>query len=738
MRKRRIHSLPPSIRWNRFLRSQAAGSWNLATGFDGSLRLLEQFRMPRFFVLIVAMSLAAASDSSVLSADSSQHDVVIYGGTSGGVVAAVQARRMGKSVALLEPGRHLGGLTSGGLGATDIGNKKAIGGLSLDFYRRVKKYYDNPAAWKQERSEQYRSPRQSGSEETMWTFEPHVAERLLDQLVTEARVDLFRQERLDRVRGVTKENGRIVRIRMESGRTFEGRVFIDATYEGDLMAAAGVSYTIGREANSQYDETLNGVQTRNAIHHQFVPGVDPYVKRGDSSSGLLPGVHGDPPGEEGSADKRVQAYCFRMCVTDSPENRLPFEKPAGYDERRYELLFRNFEAAEKRIPWSPTMMPNRKTDTNNNFGFSTDNIGMNDGWSDGDDATRDRIFQEHLLYQRGLMWTLANHVRVPEAIRQEVSRWGNCRDEFSEFGGWSHQLYVREARRLVGAQVMTQHHCQGREKVTDSVGLAAYTMDSHNVQRYIDAKGQVRNEGDVQVGGFPPYGISYRALLPQEKECTNLLVPVCLSATHIAYGSIRMEPVFMVLGQSAATAACQAIDSNVSVQRVDYAKLRERLLADQQVLDWTAPARPAVSSLDPKQLPGIVLDDESLERSGDWLPSSSVGGFVGACYWHDGNTGEKSARFVTRLKMSGEYEVRLSYTPNPNRATNVKVSIRHADGESPVIVNQRLVPPIDKAFVTLGKFHLVAEKEVVITISNAGADGHVIVDAVQLLPVKRK
>jgi hypothetical protein len=570
----------------------------------------------------------------------------------------------------------------------------------------------------------------------LWTFEPHVAEKLMKDFVTEAKVDVFLQERLDLQNGVTKKDGRITKIRMESGRTFAAHLFIDATYEGDLLAKAGISYTIGREANSQFSETLNGVQTRNAIHHQFVPRVDPYVTPGNPSSGLLPGVHAGPPGVEGARDNRVQAYCFRMCVTDAEDNRVPFEKPAGYDERRFELLFRNLEAGEKRIPWSPTMMPNRKTDTNNNYGFSTDNIGMNYEWADGDYAIRDRLFQEHLLYQRGLMWTLANHPRVPAAIRREVSRWGNCNDEFPELRGWSHQLYVREARRMVGAYVMTQHNCQGREVVTDPVGLAAYTMDSHNVQRYVDDQGQVRNEGDVQVGGFPPYGISYRALIPKEQECSNLLAPVCLSATHIAYGSIRMEPVFMVLGQSSATAACQAIDSKVAIQRVDYEKLRERLLADQQVLVWTAPVQARVASVDPKKLPGIVLDDESMERTGNWLPSSSMSGFVGQYYWHDGNEANKQARFATKLKSAGIYEVRLAYTPHSNRATNVPVTIRHASGDAVVKVNQRLVPAIDKTFVSLGKFRFEAEAEAVISISNAGVDGYVVVDAVQFLPAK--
>jgi hypothetical protein len=542
----------------------------------------------RFIFRIVCVILVAILSLAILQSVPAQdsYDVVVYGGTAGGVVAAIQVRRMGKTAVLIEPGRHVGGLTSGGLGATDIGNKAAIGGISREFYRRVKKYYDEPAAWKQQQREEYRSGRQSADEETMWTFEPHVAERILGAMLMEAQVPVVFGERLDRRSGVMKQDHRIQAIRMESGREFTGRVFIDATYEGDFLAAAGVAYHVGREANSMYGETLNGVQTSNAIHHQLMDGVDPYVVRGNSSSGLLPGVHAGPPGEEGSGDRRVQAYNLRMCLTDDPQNRAAFEKPENYDERQFELLLRNFEAGEKRTPWSPTEMPNRKTDTNNNYGFSTDYINESYDWAEADFAGREKLFQDHLRYQQGLMWTLANHPRVPKAIRDEVSRWGVCKDEFLDNRGWPHQLYVREARRMISDYVMTQHNCQGKNVADEAVGLAAYGMDSHNVQRYVDAKGYARNEGDVQVGGYPPYAISYRSIRPKKEECENLLAPVCLSASHIAYGSIRMEPVFMVLGQSSATAACQAIDRATSVQEIDYNLLRRRLEADQQVLKW--------------------------------------------------------------------------------------------------------------------------------------------------------
>lgn len=455
------------------------------------------------------------------------------------------------------------------------------------------------------------------------------------------------------------------------------------------------------------------------------------MKRGDAASGLLPGIDPEGPGEEGQGDSRVQAYNFRMCVTDVAANRIPFAKPSGYDERQYELLLRNFEAGETKAPWNPLMMPNRKTDANNNFGFSSDFIGQSYAWPEADYAERERIYERHLQYQEGLMWTLANHPRVPEKLRAEFSRWGNCKDEFPEHHGWSHQIYVREARRMISAYVMTQHNCQGRERVDDSVGLAAYTMDSHHVQRYVDSKGHVRNEGDVQVGGFPPYPIAYRSLVPRQQECENLLVPVCLSASHIAYGSIRMEPVFMVLGQSAATAAVLSLEGDKPVQQVDVAKLQEQLRADKQILEWTGSPG---AGLDPKKMAGIVVDDVAAKKEGEWLPSSSIPGFVGAGYLHDNaeGRGKKSVTFAIPLTKAGKYEVRVFYTANPNRATNVPVVIQHAGGNKTIAVNQQQAPK-DGA-KSLGSFTF--EKEAVVRITNEGANGHVIADAVQLIETK--
>jgi len=660
---------------------------------------------------------------STIVARAEEYDVVVYGGISGGVTAAIQAVKMGKTAVVIEPSKHLGGLSSGGLGATDIGNKGAIGGLSRDFYKRLGKVY--------------------GKDES-WTFEPHVAEETFEAYIAESKIPVFKGERLDLKNGVKKEGARIVSITMESGKTFTGKMFIDATYEGDLMAKAGVSYTFGREANAQYGETLNGVAVHHSKSHQFNKKVDPYVIPGDPKSGLIAGIQAGGPGEEGSADKRVQAYNFRMCMTDAADNMIAWPKPANYDEKRFELLLRNVEAGDLRVPYNPVGMPKRKTDTNNNFAVSTDNIGMNWDYPDGDYALREKIIQEHKDYQMGLMWTLANHSRVPEKLRQTVSKWGLAKDEFKDNGGWPHQIYVREARRMVSDYVMTQHNCQAKVFAEDSVGMGAYTMDSHNIQRYVTAEGVVRNEGDVQVGGFKPYPISYKSIVPKESECTNLFVPVCLSATHIAYGSIRMEPVFMVLAQSAATAACQAIDEKVSVQKIDYKKLQDRLLADSQVLFWkdvqkaTADAAPQ-DGIDPKTLEGLVVDETHAEITGMWTFSATTSGYVGKGYLHDGAESRvpKSVKFTVPLEKAGTYEVRMSYTALDNRASNVPVTVTVGDETKTILVDQKKRPALKNGFTLLGKFTAKSDSKAVVSISNKGADGHVIVDAVQIVPAGR-
>jgi len=692
--------------------------------------------------LAVVLSLAALVSQPIHAADS--YDVVVYGGASGGVAAAVQAARMGKEVIIVCPDKHLGGLTSGGLGWTDTGNKGVIGGIAREFYHRVWLHYQKPDAWRWQKQDEYGNRGQGtaaidGDHRTMWIFEPHVAEQAFDDLVCEHNVPVHRNEWLDRENGVEKDDTRITGITMLGGKTYRAKMFIDATYEGDLMAAAGVSYHVGREANDVYGEQWNGVQ-KDARHHghNFMKPVDPYVTPGDPSSGLLPRISPDPPGENGQGDRRIQAYCFRMCLTRVRENRVPFPKPDGYDASQYELALRVLATGWREVFQKFDPIPSGKTDTNNHGPFSTDNIGMNYDYPEATYEHRQEIIREHQNYQKGLMHFLANDPRVPEDVRSEMSRWGLAKDEFTDNGNWPHQIYVREARRMIGNYVVTEQDCLATRDTPDSVGMGSYTMDSHHVQRYVTEDGTVQNEGDIGVRPRGPYKIAYGALVPKKTECTNLLVPVALSSSHIAFGSIRMEPVFMILGQSAATGASMAIDGEMSVQDVEYAKLRERLLADGQVLEYRGPIRTGRFGIDPKKLEGVVVDDVDAELTGQWLTSSSIAGYVGGWYLHDNNAdkGSSSVRFEAIVPKAGTYEVRVAYAANPNRAANVPVTIQSSDGEVTKTINQKQVPPIDDTWISLGNYRFDPGEPAVITISNKGTDGHVIADAVQLLATR--
>ena len=567
---------------------------------------------PRKIIQILHLSLILLMlNYSGIFGQNKKYDVIIYGGTSAGVASAIQTSRMGKSVLIIEPAHRLGGLTTGGLGQTDIGNKHVIGGISREFYQNIRKYYDDPNNWTWQSRNAYMDEGQTRTEkgeDAMWTFEPSAALKVYHQMLSAEKIDIVYGERLNRESGVIKKDNRIESIEMENGSKYTGEMFIDATYEGDLMAAAGVSYRVGRESNREYGETLNGVQankisatlkwtlSRNAYNHNFIDRVDPYIIKGDPKSGLLPYISENPPGVDGEGDNKIQAYCFRMTLTDHPDNRIPFKKPENYNELNYELLFRNYEAArgpveemytygDNLVPWINSPMPNRKTDTNNQKGFSTDFIGQNYDYPDASYEEREKIVQAHREYQQGLMWTLAYHPRIPEKVRDKVSQWGTCKDEYEKGSdGWQQQLYIREARRMLSDYVMTQKNCEGIEVVEDPVGMAAYGMDSHHIQRYVDINGFVQNEGNVEAHGFSPYSISYRSIVPKKEECENLLVPICVSSTHIAFGSIRMEPVFMVLGQSAATAACQAIDEKRALQEIDCSLLQKRLVENKQIL----------------------------------------------------------------------------------------------------------------------------------------------------------
>lgn len=514
------------------------------------------------------------------------YDIVVYGGTSSGVIAAVQAAKMGKSVVLIEPGNHIGGMTASGLGWVDLFNPATMGGLTKKFFHKVWKHYQYTMAWRWEPKRQiFGQPAKLPPEEkTMWVLEPHVGKKIFEFLASEASVPIFYSENLDRQNGVLKEGQRIVKIVMESGRTFQGKMFIDATYEGDLMAAAGVSYFIGREPNSLYNETLNGIQFK-ANSDVLTLLIDPYRIKGDPASGLLPRVHPDPGGEIGNGDTGVQAYNYRVCLTDVPENRMPIEKPAEYDEYEYEIVLRAIEAGTpKEKLFKLDLLPNRKTDSNNAGSFSMDYVGMSHNYIEADYSLRKQIAKAHEHWQRGLIWTLQNHPRVPPNIRAYFAPWGLPKDEFTDNNHWPHQLYVREARRMVSNVVINENNVMGYLNASDGIGVGIYYMDSHLIKYFVTPEGYLAIEGGMYKKVPKPYPVSYQAIVPKRGQCENILVPVCLSASHAAYGSLRLEPVYMVLGQSSATAASLAIDLGKAVQDVPYEQLRKQLLKDKQVI----------------------------------------------------------------------------------------------------------------------------------------------------------
>ena len=517
-------------------------------------------------------------------------EVAVYGGTPAGVTAAVQAAREGKQTMLLSFNQHVGGMTSGGLTATDVGKKESIGGLALEFYNRLGILHD---------------------------FRPSEAELLFLMMLEEAGATVLYERCLE---SVIIQNGRLVSVTMETGEIIEAAVFIDATYEGDLMAAANVSYTVGREPAGTYKESLGGqwqkLSWENVYQFCRLP-MSPFVEQDNPMSGLLPEIASEAPGRAGEGDYKVQAYNFRMFLSDG-EGKIPFPKPQKYNPGRFELLAR-FLNADPGIQWTlnyttapmtdgPVQM--RNGDSNNAGSFSSDYVGGNYRWPDGTYEAgsfmtlppprrgvpmpfrelyelRERIFQDHVNYQQGLMYFLANDSRVPKTLQERVNNFGLDPREFKDTGFWPHQLYVREGRRMVSDYVMTQANCESKRKANDCVGLASYSMDSHFCQRVVveeDGEETVRNEGGFGLSLPKPYPISYRSIIPKREECTNLIVPVCLSASHVAYGSVRMEPVFMILGQSAGTAACIAIDDRVPVQDVKYRKLKKQLLLNKQRL----------------------------------------------------------------------------------------------------------------------------------------------------------
>lgn len=668
------------------------------------MMLIKTFFRAIGLTLVVSCTLIAQNKIKV--------DVCIYGGTSPGVIAAYTAQKLGKTALLIEPGKHLGGMSSGGLGFTDIGNKYAITGLARDFYRRVGSHYG--------KFEQ-------------WTFEPHVAEDIFKDYVTRGNFRVLYENRLKDVR---KEGNRITAIVLENASNpslpntiIEAKMFMDCGYEGDLMAKAGVQYAVGREANADFDETINGVQVQEG--HQFPEGIDPYKTPGNPASGLLWGISAAPLLPTGSGDKSVQAYNYRICLSTNPANQVAITKPEGYDSSRYELLLRLFKATPKKRTLNDyfivSRMPNQKTDINNRGGFSTDMIGMNHDYPEADYARRDAIVSAHETYTKGLLYFYGHDSRVPVELRTEMLKYGYPKDEYTDHGNWSPQLYVREARRMVGHYVMHQANCQGKVVVQDGVGMAAYTMDSHNCQRVV-VNGMVRNEGNVEVGGFGPYPIAYGAIVPKAAQCGNLFVPVCLSATHIAYGSIRMEPVFMVLAQSSAVAAAMAIDGKTDIQAIDVAKLQQHLkanpLADGTIMD-------------------VLVDNDdagSATKKGSWT-SEAKGGYGPSFLRLEAtpSSPESTVRFVPDIPKQGVYTA-YAYFPKVNGLSpQTLVTVNDGKNKKEIVVKSSDIiveGQTSGEWVSLGDYTLAKGKNASVEISTRGANGVVVADAIIFLPAR--
>ena len=614
------------------------------------------------------------------------YDVCIYGGTSAGVVAARSAALEGYNVVIVEPSGHIGGLTTGGLGMTDIGNKQVVQGISRQFYRELGKHYGRLESW---------------------VFEPHVAQEVMDAYLEHPHITVLRRTGMDRLskqgRHITlmhtnllDEKGNV----LGRGPKIRAKVFIDASYEGDLLPASGVSYAVGRESSAQYGESWNGRHI--ATNHQFPDGVDPYVVPGDPASGLLPGVTEGPAGEEGEGDGLLQAYNLRLCLTDSLENRIPFTRPSGYDSTRYELLARLIAAPPakaKYFIWSP--MPGRKTDVNNYGGFSTDYIGGNAGYLEASYAERYKIYQAHTDYTLGVLWFMMTDPRAPFAIREELARWGLPKDEYPENGHWTPQLYVREGRRMVSDYVVTQKDCEGLANVSDGIAYAAYNMDSHNCRRIV-VDGMVKNEGNVEEKIPGPWPIPYRSTVPSRKECDNLLVPVCVSSSHIAFGSLRMEPVFMSLGQVAGLAAVMSIKHGIPVQDVSAGDLMSKL---------------ALDPLQDGSTPDLFMDDAQVDVPSGWTRVKSNRGY-GPTFLESSVSGA-SVTFGARVPSPGLYEA-YSYV---NLVDNIEPVTRYnVDGAS-VTVDSREIPlkgQMKGDWAPLGTFELSDSVSVTVSGGDSG------------------
>jgi len=638
-------------------------------------------------------------------------DICIYGGTSGGVVAAVAAARLGKNAVVISAGNHVGGMTASGLGVTDKGNTASVGGLAAEFYRRVGRAYasTNPVYW----------------------FEPHVAEQTFLQMLSEAGVRRFTNQQLA---SVTVSNRSISRIVTLDGTIYRAREFIDASYEGDLMAMSGVTYTWGREGTNVYNESLAGVHLNSLLYR-----CDPYVVPGNPASGLLPLIQPDAPGAPGQGDYRVQTYNFRLCLTQNATNKIPIMAPTNYTEATYELLHRYivaYIATNGSIPLNriidvQTIIPNGKTDINAYADVSTDFIGYNYTYPTNTPEGRAGICRQHKDYLSGLLYYLGNSTNVPVNVRTNMLSWGYAMDEFQDNSGWPYGLYVREARRMIGDYVMLQQDAQGSRVAPDPVALASYTLDCHPAAR-LALNGVAVWEGSIGTAVPYPYPVSYRSIVPKAGECQNLFCTFALSASHVGFASVRMEPVFMMTSQSAATAACFAIDDNVAAQQVNYAKLAAQLLADGQVLKWN-PGQSVSTN-------GILLTVTSasgITASAGWASGANAGGWPlpAGTYWHDGNAGKgtRFVRFNPTLPTNGYYDVYLWWVQDPNRASNTPVDIAGPTYTNTVGVNQQINGSAWIKVASSNYFESGTGANV--TVRNDGTTGYVVANAARWMPL---
>jgi hypothetical protein len=680
--------------------------------------------MTRLVLLLFALSFSAHA--------ATEADVIVYGATPGGFCAAIAAAREGASVILLEPTDHVGGVNTGGLCFSDSNQtvRSTVLGLFEEWHSRIEKDYQlRGIALPYKVSEK---------DHKHWTYEPHVAAKITQQMLDEAGVKVLTKRVLQ---SVAKEGKHITKLATSDG-DFAAKVFVDGSYEGDLMAAAGVSWTIGREGRKEFGEPLAGKQYSKA--KLPISGLDAAGKP-------LPLITTKDAGPEYAGDKNVMVYSFRLCVTKDPANRVPFPQPANYNPARFEVLRRYF-AQEKRphLLWDLYPLPGNKFDANNGIGkqFSMGLVGACNGWSEADEAGRAKIWEAHKQYTLEMHHFLSTDPSVPEELRQQMAEIGLCRDEFTAYGHWSPQLYVREARRMIGEYIISQKDIMDKPQKDDPIIVSSFPIDSHDCQR-IGTQDMVMDEGTimpVRMAGRKhgyPYHIPYRAITPKAAECDNLLVPVALSCTHVGISSIRVEPTWMILGQSAGIAAALSAKQNISVQKLSYPALRDRLLAQKQVLDLPVlpdvpPEPKGAMDVAPKTLPGIVLDDTQAELKGQWSHSSGFKPHIGTGYLHDDKRadGQSIAIFRCKVPKSGRYDLRMAYSPHATRATKVPLTIECDGRKTDITVDQTQPLAAGEAFRTIGSVELDGDFETVITLSNTDTDGFVILDALQLIESK--